>query len=184
MELTFEELEQPMQNNNYWSGQKNTIPNKAKVSYGDILSSLNLVVENGVLKHIQVKPTLNDQNTQPQRPNQQRPTQQRPTQQRHTQPQRPNQPQSNNVDPQMKNSYIFNKFFKDYKDQSVIEEPKPILTREEQKQAMIVDYIKRVNERKRIEQIKSKKLLFNTNNINIAYKQNSINSNQLFKFSR
>jgi len=166
MELTFEELEQPTQNNNYWSNQKNTIPNKAKVSYGDILSSLNLVVENGVLKYIQVKP--NEQN------NQQKPTQQ----------QRPTQQQSNNVDPQMKNSYIFNKYFKDYKDQSVIEEPRIPLTREEQKQAMIVDYIKRVNERKRIEQIKSKKLLFNTNNINIAYKQNPINSNQLFKFSR
>ena len=163
MELTFEELEQPTQNNNYWSGQNNAITNKAKVSYGDILSSLNLVVENGVLKHIQVKPNLNDQNTQLQR---------------HT------QQQSNNVDPQMKNSYIFNKFFKDYKDQTIVEEPKPILTREEQKQAMIVDYIKRVNERKRIEQIKSKKLIFNTNNINIAYKQNPISSNQLFRFSR
>jgi hypothetical protein len=163
MELTFEELEQPTQNNNYWSGQNNAIPNKAKVSYGDILSSLNLVVENGVLKHIQVKPNLNDQNTQLQR---------------HT------QQQSNNVDPQMKNSYIFNKFFKDYKDQTIVEEPKPNLTREEQKQAMIVDYIKRVNERKRIEQIKSKKLIFNTNNINIAYKQNPISSNQLFRFSR
>lgn len=163
MELTFEEVEQPTQNNNYWSNPKNTIPNKSKVSYGDILSSLNLVVENGVLKYIQVKPNLNDPNTQPQRPT---------------------QPQSNKVDPQMRNSYIFNKYFKDYKDQTVIEEPKTPLTREEQKQAMIVDYIKRVNERKRIEQIKSKKLLFNTNNINIAHKQNSINSNQLFKFSK
>ena len=150
MELTFEEIEQPLQHN-YWSSPIKTIPDKAKVSYGDILSSLNLVVENGVLKYIQVKPNLE---------------------------------QSNNIEPQMQNSYIFNKYFKDYKDPSVIEEPKTPLTREEHKQAMILDYIKRVNERKRIQQIKSKKLIFNTSNINIAYKQNPINSNQLFRFSR
>ena len=55
MELNFEELDAGTNNfnNNYWSNQNtNTPQKKEKLSYDDILGSLNLVVHNLSLIHI------------------------------------------------------------------------------------------------------------------------------------
>jgi len=141
MELNFEELDAGTNNfnNNYWSNQNtNTPQKKEKLSYDDILGSLNLVVHNGVLQKIQLK---------------------RPA----TVP---------DVDPQTKNSYIYNKFFKDYKP------VEPQKTREELQQ----EQLQRLLEQKRIAHIKSKKLLFNTSNIHVSTNQTGLN--KMFRFSR
>jgi hypothetical protein len=61
-------------------------------------------------------------------------------------------------------------------------EPAVPLTPEQRKQQAIKDYLERIAARKRIEQIKSRKLLFNTNNINVA--PNNGNLNKLFRFNR
>ena len=76
------------------------------------------------------------------------------------------------VDPQTKNSYIYNKFFKDYKP------VEPQKTREELQQ----EQLQRLLQQKRIAHIKSKKLLFNTSNIHVSTNQTGLN--KMFRFSR
>jgi hypothetical protein len=73
------------------------------------------------------------------------------------------------------NNFITNKYFKDYKE----EESEPLETRPLTKEEYIQQYIKRQQELKHISEVKSKKLLFNTQPINIAPRQNT-NLNKLF----
>jgi len=155
MDLTFTEIDD-LGNNNYWdqhtasSSQANPKA-KAKFSYDDILSSLNLVVSpTGVLQYMTVNQNQYQPKNQYQNQNQNQPQNQ------------VNQVQSQNkIEPQLKNSTIFNKYFKDYKeDGSVIEEPKKPLTRAEYEQMLIQDYIKRSQEKKRIALIKPKQMMF------------------------
>ena len=141
------------------STNQSTNKKKPKVSYDDILSSLNMVVSNGVLQF--VKPTHQTQQTK----------------------EKKQVTISNNSQP---NNYITNKYFKDYKDESqcVSEEPIIPLTKEEYKQMLIQDYINRQQAHRRISQIKSKKLLFDTQHINIAPNQMPRDMNKLFKTFR
>ena len=173
MELNFEEIPgtgPPQFENNYWDNKPDhSAQKKARFSYDDILNSLNLVVQNGVLKQIQVKPTQGQGQSQGQRQGQnQGQLQQQPMAQK-----------SVTFDPQVKNSYIYNKYFKDYAQPGA---PMVPLTPEQRKQQAIKDYFDRITARKRIEQIKSRKLLFNTNNIHVA--PNNGNLNKLFRFNR
>jgi hypothetical protein len=180
MELKFEELEDPVnietkdtQTNevngvnyiNYWSNanptsSESTNPKKPKVSYDDILSSLNMVVNNGVLQF--AKPIIQ-------------------------QTQKPQQKKQVTISNVQQDNYITNKYFKDYKDQSqeqIIEKP---LTKEEYRQMLIQDYVNRKKAQRRISQIKSKRLLFDTQHINISPSPNQMpkDMNKLFKpFSR
>lgn len=185
MELNFEELDNPDPVNNsnnvtnpteinytnYWSNANPIIsessnPKKPKVSYDDILSSLNMVVNNGVLQF--AKPVKQEQKNQEVKPQQKKQVTIREPQQR----QHPNQ-----------NNYITNKYFKDYQEQSqdVDEEPPRPLTKEEYRQMMIQDYINRQQAQRRLSQIKSRKLLFDTQHINIAPNQMPRDMNKLFK---
>jgi hypothetical protein len=140
------------QTNNYWetSNVKAQEPKKKKINYNDILNSLNLVVnKSGVLQYIT---TTDNQDQQEQQqyynPQQQQPSKGKP------------------LDPQVKNSHIFNKYFKDYKDPNAeyVEEVKVPQTIEEYNQMLLEDRIKRIQERNRVSQIKSTKLLFESNN--------------------
>jgi hypothetical protein len=77
------------------------------------------------------------------------------------------QPATNDapIDPNVKHSYIYNKYFKDYKNatnsnEPVIRVPK---TMEEYRQMLLEDKIKQIEEAKRINEIKSTKLLFTSN---------------------
>ena len=84
-------------------------------------------------------------------------------------------PQVSGVD---KNSYIYNKYFKDYKDESSVEEPKKPMTRQE----YIQEYNRRIYEKRRVEQIKSKKLMFSRDNdVNISISNPNHNLNKLFR---
>ena len=178
MELKFEELDNSDSVNevnnvnymNYWSNanpnaNENSKPKKPKVSYDDILSSLNMVVNNGVLQF--AKPTPQSQLKQEQ-------VQVKPQQKKQVTIR-----EHFNIQEQQ-NNYITNKYFKDYKQQpqeQIIEEP---LTKEQYRQMVIQDYINRQQAQRRISQIKSKKLLFNTHNINIAPNQMPRDMNKLF----
>ena len=132
------------QTNNYWetSNVKAQEPKKKKINYNDILNSLNLVVnKSGVLQYISTTDSA-QQNQQEQ------------------------QPKGKPLDPQVKNSHIYNKYFKDYKDPNVeyIEEVKVPQTIEEYNRMLLEDRIKRIQERNRVAQIKSTKLFFESNN--------------------
>ena len=157
--------------NNYWEKskeikqekqEKQEIKSKKKrVTYDDILTSLNLAVSpNGVLQYMTVNPNNDDLFLQSQ-----------------YQPQEiKNRNISNSLqnqkplEPQVKNSYIFNKYFKDYKETNIqIEEPKRPQTIEEYNKMVLEERIRRMKEKNRIAQIKSTKLLFENNStINVS----------------
>jgi hypothetical protein len=161
MELNFTEIDD-LDNGqktiyNYWDKQESnnnklsennnsSIKNKKnKVTFDDILTNMNLVVNNnGVLQFmcpVTQEPTYPSTYTY------------RPIHQQQTKP----------LEPEIKNSTIFNKYFKNYKDptapqqDSNIRVPKTI---EEYKTMLLEDKIKRIQEQRRIAQIKPKKLLF------------------------
>jgi|688.fasta_scaffold153166_1 hypothetical protein len=156
------------QSNNYWETANNQTPapKKKKINYDDILNSLNLVVnKNGVLQYMSVNP--NGENTQ----QQQQPQYNQPQynqQQYNQQPQIKTIAKGKPLEPQVKNSFIYNKYFKDYKDPNaeIVEEIKVPQTVEEYNRMVLEERIKRIRERNRIAQIKSTKMLFENNNHN------------------
>jgi hypothetical protein len=144
----------------YWEKSQTQSNNskKKKVSFNEILSNMNIVVnEQGVLQFMQPSHALKEQ-IYPQYQD----TQQQPYQEYVAKQVEKNQKQP--LDPSVKNSFLYNKYFKDYKDvtnvQPEIRVPKTI---EEYKQMLLDDKIKRIEQKKRISQIKSTKLLFTTN---------------------
>lgn len=162
MELNFSELDNTNPEK-YWE-QTEEKPQekykKKKVSFGDILSNMNLVVNDaGVLQFMTSK-------QQPQYPEQYPEQYQQPQYYNNTVEKVIKKPPVNNtpIDPAVKNSYIYNKYFKDYKDvthdEPVIRVPK---TMEEYRQMLLDDKIKHIEQIKRINEIKSKKLFFTSN---------------------
>ena len=178
---TFDYASYEKQNSqNYWEQNKKKeepVIKKKKVSFNDILTNMNLVVNNqGVLQFMQ---PINNQNYN----------------QNHTQYQyNPNEFNNNintnttnnyvkPIDTSVKHSYIYNKYFKDYNDQTG---PKPgprvPKTIEEYKQMLLDDKIKAIEHRKMVEQVKSKKMFFTSvpgatsNPRNIVASKNNLRS--------
>lgn len=166
MELHFAELEQSevlVQPN-----QKNK---KNGITYDDILSSLNLKVNNGKLEYIQPSPSL-----QPSPTNCNNSLKTCYKKQQIQEHQQPNNPYQNN--------YIYNKYFKDYKYPNIQEEP-IYVTPEEYKKRLVLEMIRRREEQIRISQIKTKKLLFaQKNNTPPQVSTPNHDLNKLFRFSR
>jgi hypothetical protein len=156
---------------------------KKRISYDDILSSMNTVVINGKLEFIS-KDKLNNI-LEKNNPDQNAPIKKRVTFNEPRQQQQQQQP----MQPVNKNSYIYNKFFKDYKDPNQnqyqdFEEQRP-LTKKELINQIITNRINDINQRNRIAQIKSTRLLFNNNNrtdIVINSTQSREPLNRLFRF--
>ena len=157
--------------------QQNKIHRKKGISYDDILSSMNTVVIDGKLEFIRNDNELNSTKNEQFIPNQQ---QQHP-QKKVSFNQSARIPQ---IDPNMKNSYIYNKYFKDYKETNEDNSHNIPLTREQMKRKLLFDAINFHNERNRISQIKSTKLIFNGGNNIIRSKpiSNPNGMNHLFKF--
>jgi len=148
MELKVEELPQD-QYQNYWSGSVENKKNAKKVSYDDILSSLNMVVNNGVLQFANpvgtpsATPTTTTATARQQSP--------------HT---------------PIQNSYIHNKYFKDYVEPNSAPVQNKLPTRAE--------YLKYLYNQQQIARVKSKKLLFNTEHISVSQRQNLKDLNKMF----
>ena len=148
---------------------------KKGVSYNDILSSMNTVVIDGKLEFIRndneiqrIQRESNESNEQP--------ITKKIVNLNHG----PSQ-----IDPNVKNSYIFNKYFKDYKDPNAIENPAIPLTKKQLLKKLIIDKVNYYNDQIRLSQVKSTKLLFNSNNNNIIRSSpifNQDGTNHLFKF--
>ena len=152
----------------YWEKIKKVENKRKKVSFDDILSNMNLVVnQNGVLQYMEpIQHNNIDDYNHTQQLNQQ------PYLQQKTEP----------LDPNVKHSYIFNKYFKDYKDANTSNIPVPRVPQslEEYRQMVIQDKIKALQQRNRIAQIKSTKMLY-TNNISNS---GVINTNGNLRASR
>lgn len=145
---------------NYWDNNKTNQPKKKKVTFTDILSNMNIVVnKQGVLQYMGINEEKNQQPVQSQ--NYQESYNYNPNEFTRQVQYNPNQQNSVSIDPSVKHSYIYNKYFKDYADPNV-EKPGPRVpkTIEEYYQMLLDDKIKAIEHKKRIEQIKSKKLLF------------------------
>lgn len=135
--------------------ENTTTKPKKKVAFRDILSNMNLSVNNqGVL---QIMPKIQEINEDDE-DYYDEPIQ--PT--KNIQP--INNTQPHHIEPSVKHSYIYNKYFKDYVSQQIeipnIRVPKTI---EEYHQMLMDDQKKIAEERARVEQFKSRKLLFTCN---------------------
>ena len=88
------------------------------------------------------------------------------------------------LDPQVKNSAIFNKYFKDYKDPNAepVQEVKVPQTMEEYRQMVLEERMRRIQERNRIAQIKSTKMLYESNNGNLG--NNNVGNNAPIRASK
>jgi hypothetical protein len=141
-----------------------------QISYDDILKKMGMFVVNGKLHLIEdndkIKQHLrnNEKNNYIQQNNYNQ----------------TNKPVNYNLDPNMnQNNYIYNKYFKDHV-QSVENVRRP-MTLMEYRRKLLNDII----QKKRINEIKSTKLLFPTSNINISGGiRNPEAMNKLFNFSK
>lgn len=159
---------------NYWAKQEVTQTKKKKVSFNDILSNMNLVVNNqGILQFMTQNPVA-EQNEYEYQPNygesydpnilsyQQQHQPYKVSKIGH-QSQHPldKNVKSEPIDPSVKHSYIYNKYFKDYNDPNKeVVGPRIPKTMEEYKQMLLDDQIKAIQQKQRVEQIKSKKMMF------------------------
>jgi hypothetical protein len=145
-------------NTNYWQQPKVEKQKRKKISFDDILTNMNLVVsKDGTLRSI-IPKTNNIFNFNSDYSEEQQYTQQ----QQYTQPK--NQYiQQEPLDPSVKHSFIYNKYFKDYKDAVAPPEVKVPKTMEEYKKMLLENKIERIKQQKRISEIKSTKLFFTTN---------------------
>jgi hypothetical protein len=181
MELNFTELDnldnEESNTYNYWDKTesnsqpkqnqiKQKVEKKKRVTFDDILTNMNLQVnDKGILQFM--TPLPEDQYNQPSYQNQY---------QNQYQQSRVNViKQGKPIEPEVKNSAIFNKYFKNYKDpnspqQVNVRVPKTI---QEYKQMLLEDKIKYIREKNRIAQIKPTKLLF-TNVGTIQATQNGL----------
>jgi hypothetical protein len=159
---------------NYWenSVKPETKEKRKKVSFNDILSNMNLVVnKQGVLQFMgqnqQEIPEKNEYQHQYNQNYQYNPNNfTHHSQQQSSQfiPRQQNiKPKEEALEPSVKHSYIYNKYFKDYADPNM-KKPTPRVpkTIEEYNQMLLEDRIKAIEHKKRVEQIKSTKLLFTT----------------------
>jgi len=176
MELHFSEVDNTNQNpyshpEKYW--ETPVAPKKKKVSFDDILTNMNIVVnKSGVLQFMQPLPPLQEEMYQQQYQNQnenQTPYQEQPYQEYVAQQMAKKQQAP--LDPLVKNSFIFNKYFKDYKEAVSPPEIRVPKTIEEYKKMLHDDKIARLEQQKRIAEIKSTKLMFTTNDSSSIQRQ-------------
>ena len=145
----------------YWE-QPKIEKQRKKVTFDDILNNMNLVVtQDGVLQHM--------------RPISQEQTQYNQQNDYQYQPQYQQQSHKNEqIEPSVKHSYIYNKYFKDYHDANVQPQgPRRPKTVNELKQMLREDKIREIQHKIRVSQIKSKKMLF-TNINGIQSTQNNL----------
>jgi hypothetical protein len=202
MELKFTELDTMNSNDkfnyelyekqnavNYWEKPVNVQEKpqkKKKISFNDILSNMNLVVnKEGVLQFMTVnkehnifgEQKNNNYNTQNNNYNTQNNNYNTQNNNYNTQNNINNNikkilPQNNNInnnnnnnnnelEPALKHSYIYNKYFKDYGDPNAGKPaPRVPKTMEEYRRMLLEDKIKAIQHKKMVEEVKSKKMMF------------------------
>jgi len=195
---TFDYNDYSYNEQNYWEKQQPKETNKKKkVSFDDILSNMNLIVNSkGVLQmmtpiqnnsfpsqHYEYNPNefnIPQQNYPNHKPVSQNYPKPKPVSvpqnypKPNPLPQKPSEP----LDPGVKHSYIYNKYFKNYVDQTIEKSgPRVPKTLEEYKQMVLEDKIKAIQHKKMIEQIKPKKMMF-TSNPGMSLNPSNINASK------
>jgi hypothetical protein len=143
----------------YWEqakSEKEQQTKKKKVSFNDILTNMNLVVnKKGVLQFIQPTKPINEYQYDNNCDNN--------YDEQYVPHKRQNMEQRVPIAQSVKQSYIYNKYFKDYADANAPPPEKKVpKTIEEYNKMVMEERIKRVEEKKRISEIKSTKLIFTT----------------------
>lgn len=182
MEIRFTEMDDNNTSNlnnpeKYWENYRDTSTKqkKKKVSFDDILTNMSLTVnrdgalqfmhplQNNVNDYAEVQTTFE--------PYQEYVAARVSQKQQQQQKQQP-------IDPSVKNSFLYNKYFKDYQEAAP---PEPLVrvpkTMEEYRQMILQDKISRIREKKRISEIKSTKMMFTTNgvpNVSISSSKNNL----------
>jgi len=178
--------------NNSQTKEKPQSSKKKKVTFDDILTNMNLVVNiSGVLQFM----APNQEHTQ----HQDQVQHQYPVQ-NNTYPVKNNSYSVKNnqypvqnprlveikkeqIEPAVKHSYIYNKYFKDYQDANPpVPEMKVPKTKEEYLKMLVEERLRQMEERKRISQIKSTRMLFTTNVGNQGTIQASKNGLRMMSF--
>jgi len=178
--------------NNSQTKEKPQSSKKKKVTFDDILTNMNLVVnKSGVLQFM----APNQEHTQ----HQDQVQHQYPVQ-NNTYPVKNNSYSVKNnqyplqnprlveikkeqIEPAVKHSYIYNKYFKDYQDANPpVPEMKVPKTKEEYLKMLVEERLRQMEERKRISQIKSTRMLFTTNVGNQGTIQASKNGLRMMSF--
>jgi len=157
--------------NNFRDENRINIVEKSSKTYDDILKSLNFKLNNNGNLIISSS-SLEKKKQQHQ--------QQQHQQQQHQQHQ---QQQHVKIDERVKNSAIFNKYFKNYKDPNTVIQEQIPLTKAEYIQQLRINYINQQQAKIRISQIKSKKLMFSNNSVSINT-SNHTQFNNLFRIKR
>ena len=88
------------------------------------------------------------------------------------------------IPPEVKNSAIYNKYFKTYNSIEPKMEVRRPKTIEEYKQMLFEDKIRRIQAKRRIDMIKPKKLLFSRDNTPVINMSQPTNLNKIFNFLR
>ena len=146
---------------NYWEKPKikENQTKRKKVSFNDILSNMNLVVNNqGVLQFMGAgkEQPIDNYNY-----NENEFTQQSYNQSQPNKNLRQGQKTQEPLDPGVKHSYIYNKYFKDYADPNFQKQgPRVPKTIDEYHEMLLDDRKKAIEHKLKMEEIKSKKLLF------------------------
>ena len=177
--------------------QPNTPPKKKQVTYDDILSSLNMTVVDGKLQIVRNnvlekgKANINEKspvsnvnskiNSKANINYNQIHQKFQQQQQQHSQPR--NQTSSTNVSRIQSLQTPYERQQQQYQLEQEVPEP---LTREQYKKMVLIQYLNNEAQKRRINEMKSKKMMFSTisnNNINIsAQRGNSADLNRLFRF--
>ena len=152
---------QQQQGDNYWTKTNTQQQKKKKVTFNDILSNMNLVVnKNGALQFMNMK------QEEPQVPQYQpqqhyQPQQQYQNQEQYQQQQYQQQYNNEPLDPSVTHSYIYNKYFKDYSDPNVEKQgPRVPKTIEEYHQMLLDDRIAAIKHKQHVDKVKSRKMFF------------------------
>jgi hypothetical protein len=169
-------------------------PNKKQVTYDDILSSLNMTVVDGKLQivrnnvlekgkaNINEKPNASNVNSKINSKANINYNQIHQKFQEHSQPR--NQNSSTNVSRIQSLQTPYERQQQQYQLEQEVPEP---LTREQYKKMVLIQYLNNEAQKRRINEMKSKKMMFSTisnNNINIsAQRGNSADLNRLFRFA-
>ena len=151
-EVNIEEVTDPIQPDSYWANNKRPRV-KPTFTYDDILSSLNLAVsQNGVLQRMSIKSDMNTDNLNINTIN---------TNINNVTPSK-----SGKIEPEVKHSYIYNKYFKNYSNegQNEVIVPRVPKTFEEYRQMLLEDEINKQQAKHRASIIKSTKMLYTSNN--------------------
>lgn len=149
--------------NNYWDPKpeyEKAEPKKNSISYDEILNSMNMVVINGKLHFIPTNKFQNTQQNQSARVNYQNNNQLSNQINYVSQKTNHNIQNNNNIQDNYQNSYIFDKYFKNFQKEQIHNDiPKVPLTPEQIKRNIILHRLKQIEEKKKNRTNKTKKII-------------------------